>query len=137
MNRFLLAAFLSFVGIVLFAQTPYKTYCNLIGDENSLKKGVVSVRIDYGQDDLKDNKFVDENGKEIKFRTMVSAMNFMSKLGWQLEQVYNRIDQVDGSPMIIWVLSKEITSEEEITKGFQTKRMYDTSQAHKNKVKVD
>ena len=137
MNRFLLAAFLSFVGIVLFAQTPYKTYCNLIGDENSLKKGVVSVRIDYGQDDLKDNKFVDENGKEIKFRTLVSAMNFMSKLGWQLEQVYNRIDQVDGSPMIIWVLSKEITSEEEITKGFQTKRMYDTSQAHKNKVKVD
>lgn len=131
MNKFLLAAFLSFVGIVLFAQTPYKTYCNLIGDENSLKKGVVSVRIDYGQDDLKDNKFVDENGKEIKFRTMVSAMNFMSKLGWQLEQVYNRIDQVDGSPMIIWVLSKEITSEGEITKGFQTKRMYDASQAHK------
>ncbi len=131
MNRFLLAAFLSFVGIVLFAQTPYKTYCNLIGDENSLKKGVVSVRIDYGQEDLKDNKFVDENGKEIKFRTMVSAMNFMSKLGWQLEQVYNRIDQVDGSPIIIWVLSKEIISEEEITKGFQTKRMYDASQVHK------
>lgn len=131
MNRFLLAAFLSFVGIVLFAQTPYKTYCNLIGDENSLKKGVVSVRIDYGQDDLKDNKFVDENGKEIKFHTMVSAMNFMSKLGWQLEQVYNRIDQVDGSPIIIWVLSKEIISEEEITKGFQTKRMYDASQVHK------
>lgn len=131
MNRFLLAVFLSFVGIVLFAQTPYKTYCNLIGDENSLKKGVVSVRIDYGQEDLKDNKFVDENGKEIKFRTMVLAMNFMSKLGWQLEQVYNRIDQVDGSPMIIWVLSKEIISEEEITKGFQTKRMYDASQAHK------
>ena len=26
MNRFLLAVFLSFVGIVLFAQTPYKTY---------------------------------------------------------------------------------------------------------------
>lgn len=131
MNRFLLAAFLSFVGIVLFAQTPYKTYCNLIGDENSLKKGVVSVRINYGQEDLKDNKFVDENGKEIKFRTMVSAMNFMSKLGWQLEQVYNRIDQVDGSPIIIWVLSKEIISEEEITKGFQTKRMYDASQVHK------
>ena len=131
MNRFLLAAFLSFVGIVLFAQTPYKTYCNLIGDENSLKKGVVSVRINYGQEDLKDNKFVDENGKEIRFRTMVSAMNFMSKLGWQLEQVYNRIDQVDGSPIIIWVLSKEIISEEEITKGFQTKRMYDASQVHK------
>lgn len=131
MNRFLLAAFLSFIGIVSFAQTPYKTYCNLIGDENFLKRGIIDIRVDYGEGDFKDNKFVDENGKEIKFLTMVAAMNFMSKLGWQLEQVYNRIDQVDGSPMIIWVLSKEIISEEEIKKGFQTKRMYDASQAHK------
>ena len=45
MNRFLLAAFLSFVGIVLFAQTPYKTYCNLIGDENFLKRGIIDIRI--------------------------------------------------------------------------------------------
>lgn len=77
MNRLLLASFLIFVSVSLFAQKPYKAYCNLIGDENSLKKGIVSVRIDFGQKDLKDNKFVDENGKEIKFRTMVSAMNFI------------------------------------------------------------
>ena len=129
MNRLLLASFLIFVSVSLFAQKPYKAYCNLIGDENSLKKGIVSVRIDFGQKDLKDNKFVDENGKEIKFRTMVSAMNFMSKLGWQLEQVYNRYDQRDGSPIIIWVLSKEVDSDNEITKGFQTKLMYDKSKA--------
>lgn len=133
MKKFLLVFLLSFIGIVLFAQTPYKTYCNLIGDENSLKKGIVIIRIDYGQEDLKDNKFVDENGKEIKFRTMVSAMNFMSKLGWQLEQVYNRYDQIDGSPVIIWVLSKEVSSEQKITKGFQTKLMYDTA----NKKKIE
>lgn len=134
MNRFLLVLFLTFVSISLFAQKPYKTYCNLIGDENSLKKGIVNVKIDYGQEDLKDNKFVDENGKEIKFRTMVAAMNFMSKLGWQLEQVYNRYDKIDGSPIIIWVLSKEVTSDDEITKGFLTKSMYDKKkeQAIKN-----
>lgn len=127
MKRFILLFFLFFTGIMLFAQTPFRTYCNLIGDENSLKKGIVSIRIDYGQEDLSDNKFVDENGKEIKFRTMVSAMNFMSKLGWKLEQVYNRYDKFDGSPIIIWVLSKEVFSEQEITKGFQTKLMYDTA----------
>lgn len=125
MKKFLLVFLLSFTCIILFAQTPYKAYCNLIGDENSLKKGIVSIRIDYGQEDLKDNKFVDESGKEIKFRRMVSAMNFMSKLGWNLEQVYNRYDKMDGSPIIIWILSKEVTSEEEITKGFQTELMYD------------
>lgn len=125
MKKFLLFFFWFFTGVMSFAQVPFKTYCNLIGDENSLKKGIVSIRIDYGQEDLKDNKFVDENGKEKKFRTMVSAMNFMSKLGWQLEHVYNRYDQIDGSPIIIWVLSKNIISENEITKGFQTKLMYD------------
>lgn len=109
---------------MLLAQDKYKVYCSLIGDENSLKKGIVSVRIDYGQSDLKDNKFVDENGKEIKFRTMVAAMNFMSKLGWNLEQVYNRYDKIDGSPIIIWVLSKEVFSDEEITDGFQTEKMF-------------
>lgn len=124
MNRILLAFLFSFVAIALLAQTPYKAYCNLIGDENSLKKGIVSVSIDYGQEDLKDNKFVDENGKEIKFRTMVSAANFMSKLGWRLEQVYNRYDKIDDSPIIIWVLSKEVNSDAEITNGFQTKQMY-------------
>lgn len=125
MKKFLLIFLLSCPSCVLFAQTPFKTYCNLIGDENSLKKGIVSIRIDYGQEDLKDNKFVDENGKEIKFRTMVSAMNFMSKLGWKLEQVYNRYDKIDGSPIIIWILSKEVTSKEDITNGFQTKLMFD------------
>ena len=107
------------------AQDKYKTYCSLIGDENSLKKGIVNIRIDYGQSDLKDNKFVDEKGEEIKFKTMVAAMNFMSKLGWELEQTYNRYDKIDGSPIIIWVLSKEISSEEEITEGFQTKYMFE------------
>ena len=67
---------------------------------------------------------LDENGEEIKFRTMVATMNFMSKLGWNLEQVYNRYDQIDGSPIIIWVLSKEVSSDEEITEGFQTKKMF-------------
>ncbi|MEG1006728.1 hypothetical protein [Bacteroides sp.] len=124
MNRALFVFFFSFVGVTLLAQTPYKAYCSLIGDENSLKKGIVSMSIDYGQEDLKGNQFVDENGKEVKFRTMVSAANFMSKLGWKLEQVYNRYDQIDNSPIIIWVLSKEVNSDAEITNGFQTKQMY-------------
>ncbi|MEG0889026.1 MAG: hypothetical protein RSH25_11195 [Bacteroides sp.] len=124
MNRALFVFFFSFVGVTLLAQTPYKAYCSLIGDENSLKKGIVSMSIDYGQEDLKGNQFVDENGKEVKFRTMVSAANFMSKLGWKLEQVYNRYDQIDDSPIIIWVLSKEVNSDAEITNGFQTKQMY-------------
>lgn len=124
MKKYFILFFLALTSTMLLAQDKHKVYCSLIGDENSLKKGIVSVRIDYGQSDLKDNKFVDENGEEIKFRTMVAAMNFMSKLGWNLEQVYNRYDKIDGSPIIIWVLSKEVSSDEEITDGFQTEKMF-------------
>ena len=124
MKKYFILLLLALTGTVLSAQEKYKVYCSLIGDENSLKKGIVDIRIDYGQSDLKDNKFVDENGKEIKFRTMVTAMNFMSKLGWNLEQVYNRYDQTNSIHIIIWVLSKEVSSDKEITEGFQTKRMF-------------
>lgn len=124
MKKYFILFFLMLTSAMSLAQDKYKAYCSLIGDENSLKKGIVDVRIDYGQKDLKDNKFVDENGEEIKFRTMIATMNFMSKLGWNLEQVYNRYDQIDGSPIIIWVLSKEVSSDEEITEGFQTKKMF-------------
>lgn len=124
MKKYFVLFFLVLTGTMSFAQDKYKVYCSLIGDENSLKKGIVDIRIDYGQEDLKDNKFVDENGKEIQFQTMIATMNFMSKLGWNLEQVYNRYDKIDGSPIIIWVLSKKVSSDEEITEGFQTKKMF-------------
>ncbi len=38
----------------------------------------------------------------------------------------------DGSPIIIWVLSKDIILEDEITKGFQTKLMYDKKHPKKH-----
>lgn len=124
MKKYLVLFFLVLNSTISFAQDKYKVYCSLIGDENSLKRGIVDVRIDYGQENLKDNKFVDENGEEIKFHTMISTMNFMSKLGWNLEQVYNSYDKIDGSLIIIWVLSKEVSSDKEITEGFQTKKMF-------------
>ena len=42
---------------------------------------------------------------------------------WLAIRVDIRYD--DGSPIIIWTLSKNIISEDEITKEFQTKLMYD------------
>lgn len=124
MKKYVALFLLTLVSTMMSAQDKYKVYCSLIGDEYPFKRGIVDVRIDYGQADLTDNKFVDENGKEIKFRTMIATMNFMSKLGWNLEQIYNYHDRIDHSPIIIWVLSKEVSSDEEITEGFQTEKMF-------------
>ena len=68
----------------LYAQEKYKVYCSIIGNESELRNGVVTISIDFGQDDLKKNYLVDEQGNRLKFKTMISAMNYMSKLGWNL-----------------------------------------------------
>lgn len=125
--KHLLSLLFAIFAITICAQTPYKVYCTLQGNEKELKNNQVSLRIDYGQESLKDNKLVDENGEEIKFNTMVSAMNYMSKLGWKYEGCYNSKDQIWGGLIFMWILSKEVTSDDEITQGFQTKLMYNRS----------
>ena len=116
------------IGLVIstmaYAQTPYKVYCTLMGNEKDLKNNRVSLSIDYGQDSFKDNKLVDAAGKEIKFNTMVSAMNYMSKRGWNYEGCYNSKDQIWGGLIFVWIMSKEVTSDEQITEGFMTKRIF-------------
>ena len=121
--KYFISLLFAIAAISIAAQAPYKVYCTLQGNEKNFHNNQVSLRIDYGQKSLKDNKLVDENGDEIKFDTMVSAMNYMSKLGWNYEGCYNSEDQNGGGLIFIWILSKEVTSDDEITQGFQTKRM--------------
>lgn len=57
-----------------------------------LFKGKVTIDIDFGQRDkglnTKDRKVLDENGKNIFFNSMVDALNFMSKNGYEFVQAY-------------------------------------------------
>lgn len=124
-----LAAVLLFNVATAFSQNTYKVYCTLMGKEKDFRNNQVSLSIDYGQESLKDNKLVDANGEEIKFNTMVSAMNYMSKLGWNYEGCYNSEDQIGGGYIFVWILSKNVTSDEEITEGFMTKQMFKKLQA--------
>ena len=128
--KYFISLLFAIITISISAQTPYKVYCTLQGNEKELRNNQVSLTIDYGQESLQDNKLVDENGNEIKFNTMVSAMNYMSKLGWNYEGCYNSKDQTWGGLIFIWILSKEVTSDDEITHGFQTKRMFKDRQGY-------
>lgn len=109
----------------LYAQEKYKVYCSIIGNESELRNGVVTISIDFGQDDLKKNYLVDEQGNRLKFRTMISAMNYMSKLGWNLEETSHSTDKLLGGLISVWVLSKDVYSDDEITQGFQTMLMFE------------
>ena len=109
----------------LYAQENYKVYCSIIGNESELRNGVVTISIDFGQDDLKKNYLVDEQGNRLKFKTMISAMNYMSKLGWNLEETSHSTDKLLGGLISVWVLSKDVYSDDEITQGFQTMLMFE------------
>lgn len=71
----------------------------------------ISVEIDFGLEknfwgrDGRD-MVVDENGKEIKFNSMVDAMNFMGERGWTYEDSY--VVTIANQHVIHWLLSKVI-----------------------------
>ena len=69
-------------------------YIQIVGTEGLLGKKV-SIEIDYGQYELckffqkRKNLFIkDENGKDLKFNSMVGALNFMSKYGYDFINAY-------------------------------------------------
>lgn len=123
MKKILLILIL-FVGIIVDAQEPYKVYVELVGIQKGLFSEKVTITVDFGQEVSfwkrgRDNKIVDENGKDIVFNTMVDAMNFMGKRGWQFVQAY--VVTEGNSNVYHWLLSKVVTSDDQIKDGFNVR----------------
>lgn len=111
------------------AQERYKVYCSIMGGQAVGSNAVSDVRIDYGQENQRRNYLVDEAGKRIDFPTMVAAMNYMAKRGWSLEQTYvvrkeSTIDNNHDRDVVVWILCKEVESDDEILEGLTTGRTY-------------
>lgn len=93
---------------------------NLLGIGNKL-----SIEIDFGEENSfwgndGRNEVVDENGKEIKFNTMVDAMNFMGERGWVYTDSY--VVTVGKQNVIHWLLRKEIGVDEDSRGTIKQKR---------------
>ena len=109
------------LSMVAFAAEPYVVYCALSGASYS--------QIDYGQQSLVGNTLVDEDGSSIYFRSFIGAMNYMSERGWHYEGNIKNFSQNtwDKSEIKVTrtlVFSKDITSEEQITEGICTRKMW-------------
>jgi len=65
------------------------TYCQIVGTGNLLGTKV-TIELDFGQESkvFSDNRYKDENGKPVKFNSMVDAMNWMGNNGWEFCQAY-------------------------------------------------
>lgn len=125
--RCLLLSFLALSTSNIFAQHRY--YCEVKGIEKELSSGL-KIIFDFGTKtsytiwgDLSSKlKFVDENGEEIKFNSMVDAANYMVDRGWTFQQAYSSM--YGGNPIIHWIFYKDAENMEKAREGIMTKTEY-------------
>ena len=101
----------------------------LLSGSPQLFSSKVKVAIDFGQSTswlgaMNESMIVDENGKEIKFNSMIDAMNYLGQFGWKFAQAYVLPygDKGDVSGTVYWILYKDVDDYSQITEGFTTKR---------------
>lgn len=111
----LFGVFLFVFSIGLFSQTtsPAKSYafCELVGTSNLIGTKV-TVSIDFGQKRgfFQSNVLLDENGKAVKFNSMIDAMNSMGAKGWEFVQAF--VVTMSSQNVYHYVLKKQVTPEE-------------------------
>lgn len=103
-----------------------RVYAELLGTATNflgLNKNV-KVTIDMGQfqSAFKAYTLQDGNGKDIKFNSMVAAMNYMGQRGWKFVQTYIIGDAKNGY-VYHWLLYKDVNNAEEIMEGLNVKGM--------------
>lgn len=113
MKKILLTTFLVIFSLTVLAQEKVNfVYCELVGT-GKFMSAKVNVQVDFGQstsiwksiDYLKDDK-----GKTISFNSMVDAMNYMGKEGWEFVQAY--VVSTNNQNVYHWLLKKEISKED-------------------------
>lgn len=118
---------LMFVSVNVMAQESYKVFCELLGMGKFMSTKVI-VTVDFGQKtkywsgDAK-QYLVDDEGEKLEFNSMVDAMNYMGKRGWEFEQAY--VVTSSNQNTYHWLLSKKVTSDEQLKEGLVTKEEYD------------
>lgn len=115
------------LAVSAMAQQPYKAYCSIWGNTSSPTIGY--AYIDYGQEDMSRNWLVSDSGKGIFFNSIIGILNYMSERGWELEAAYdtqtpNILASTKSDTRQTLIMSKLVTSKEQITDGIYTKEMY-------------
>ena len=97
--------------------------------EGQLFSTKVKVSIDFGQStswlsSMSESRLVDKDGKEIKFNSMIDALNYLTQFGWRFAQAYVVPSGSSNSisSTTYWILYKDVDDYSQITEGFTTKR---------------
>ena len=86
-------------------------YCQIVGYNKSLLGQKIIVTVDYGQkfNLFKRQHIEDKDGKALVFNSMIDALNFMLKNGWEYE--HNYTVSTGGSNIYHYLLKKIRTYE--------------------------
>jgi len=91
MKKILLVLFVLFLSLNISAQNkPKYVYCQIVGTAKFMSKKV-TIQIDYGQslNLFADNRLREESTGKVKvFNSMIDALNYMGKSGWEFTQAY-------------------------------------------------
>ena len=125
MKRFFLVIVLAILTMAAIAQEPYKAYCEIVGTGN-ITGTKVKIEVDFGQKAkwaTPNARFlVDENGKKMNFNSMMDAVNYLAKFGWELVLAYPITETgISKDNVYHYILCKEVTSDEQIKEGIQLK----------------
>ena len=101
---------------VLQSMDKYPVYCNVMG-YNFWGVGKVKVQLDLGRkaNSKGFDSLYDENGKKMKFNTMVAVLNYMGQRGWKCINTYYITK--GNTNVIHYLLEKWVTSDEEVIEG--------------------
>ncbi|EOA11238.1 hypothetical protein A343_1877 [Porphyromonas gingivalis JCVI SC001] len=87
----------------------------------------VKITIDFGQavnffSQNSKREMVDENGTPIKFNSMIDAMNYMARFGWEVDHTYAITH--GNNHVYHFLLKKKYVSEEDMLRGIVTRDQY-------------
>lgn len=102
------------LSVSLFSQTTLDsistkaTYCEIVGTQGFLSSKI-TIKIDYGQKSSiwkpQNNLLKSEDGKPIKFNSMIDVLNLMYSEGWDFVNAYAIGDAQKGY-VYHWILKR-------------------------------
>ncbi|ATR90087.1 hypothetical protein CS544_02585 [Porphyromonas gingivalis] len=106
---------------------PEYCYCEIVGSEGGFLSSKMKISIDFGQavgffaQNWK-KELVDENGNPIKFNSMVDAMNYMARYGWEVNHTY--AISHGNNHVYHFLLRKKYISDEDMVRGIVTRDQF-------------
>lgn len=97
----------------------YSVYCVVVG-YNFWGVGKLKVRLDMGYSTKNENSLYGEDGKKIKFNSMMEVLDYMGKRGWRLVNTYY-ISDSPNQHVVNYVMEKRVYKDSEKTEGLIVK----------------